>query len=767
MAGGRGRGRRRPNTNDNNKVNWSSRRTSSSASSKSNARGALFVDGGVLSDWSSPQTSLRGKNPSLNNTSASKSGAKVAPGSKSESRKSNVNAIGYQYPSVQRQEGLHPGLHEGNDVGKSMDESCPLVLVDFKKTQILAHVDQTVASSPHEVEFTYQYGSSFVLGESSHRGLGFYDELEGTASGIEASSKQMEEPEDSCFDSLSSEKDMDVNEGMDCEVGDEMAEELPTDMSPMKNSGFLSIGGMKLYTQDISDEESEEDENGDSPYEGSSGSSEPGGIIGSSESEDSEDTSDSDSDIDDEVAEDYLEGIGGSDSILSSKWLVGQELNDPDKNSSLRSGFDETLQKLGGIVLQDASREYGRRKVHSQKKYNVTERHAKSLAIDDLMLVKDPRTVFAKKKPVARFPQSWPSEAQRSKFSRHFPGTKKKHRKEMIAVKRRERMLRRGLDIEQINLKIEQIVLDGVDLFSFQPMHSRDCAQVQRLAAIYRLRSSCQGSGKKRFVTVMRTQHTGMPSASDRLRLEKLIGADMEDADFSVVEPRGDKSRSKKIGKGIDLKPPGSKHYTQRKTPKIAAKRDSGRAYEQKLGGKMDSYANQPVSFVSSGVMKSATESTTVDSIDPSSKNKGIVEGAEFHSFEVHTKGFGSKMLAKMGFIEGGGLGKDGQGMAEPIEVIQRPKSLGLGVEFSNTVDLPVNNTPVKSNPVKKKAQSQRVSQPQGVGSFEKHTKGFGSKMMAKMGFVEGMGLGKDSQGIVNPLAAVRLPKSRGLGASG
>ncbi|BFG40209.1 hypothetical protein CerSpe_264840 [Prunus speciosa] len=722
MAGGRGRGRRRPNTNDNNKVNWSSRRTSSSASSKSNARGALFVDGGVLSDWSSPQTSLRGKNPSLNNTSASKSGAKVAPGSKSESRKSNVNAIGYQYPSVQRQEGLHPGLHEGNDVGKS---------------------------------------------ESSHRGLGFYDELEGTASGIEASSKQMEEPEDSCFDSLSSEKDMDVNEGMDCEVGDEMAEELPTDMSPMKNSGFLSIGGMKLYTQDISDEESEEDENGDSPYEGSSGSSEPGGIIGSSESEDSEDTSDSDSDIDDEVAEDYLEGIGGSDSILSSKWLVGQELNDPDKNSSLRSGFDETLQKLGGIVLQDASREYGRRKVHSQKKYNVTERHAKSLAIDDLMLVKDPRTVFAKKKPVARFPQSWPSEAQRSKFSRHFPGTKKKHRKEMIAVKRRERMLRRGLDIEQINLKIEQIVLDGVDLFSFQPMHSRDCAQVQRLAAIYRLRSSCQGSGKKRFVTVMRTQHTGMPSASDRLRLEKLIGADMEDADFSVVEPRGDKSRSKKIGKGIDLKPPGSKHYTQRKTPKIAAKRDSGRAYEQKLGGKMDSYANQPVSFVSSGVMKSATESTTVDSIDPSSKNKGIVEGAEFHSFEVHTKGFGSKMLAKMGFIEGGGLGKDGQGMAEPIEVIQRPKSLGLGVEFSNTVDLPVNNTPVKSNPVKKKAQSQRVSQPQGVGSFEKHTKGFGSKMMAKMGFVEGMGLGKDSQGIVNPLAAVRLPKSRGLGASG
>ncbi|KAK8595725.1 hypothetical protein V6N12_064236 [Hibiscus sabdariffa] len=29
---------------------------------------------------------------------------------------------------------------------------------------------------------------------------------------------------------------------------------------------------------------------------------------------------------------------------------------------------------------------------------------------------------------------------------------KKKHRKEMIAVKRRERMLRRGVDLEQINM---------------------------------------------------------------------------------------------------------------------------------------------------------------------------------------------------------------------------------------------------------------------------------------------------------------------------
>ncbi|EPS60366.1 hypothetical protein M569_14436, partial [Genlisea aurea] len=53
-------------------------------------------------------------------------------------------------------------------------------------------------------------------------------------------------------------------------------------------------------------------------------------------------------------------------------------------------------------------------------------------------------------------------------------------------------------------------------------------------------------------------------------------------------------------------------------------------------------------------------------------------------SFERHTTGFGSKMLAKMGYVGGRrGLGKDGQGISEPIEVSQRPKSLGLGATES------------------------------------------------------------------------------------
>ena len=80
-----------------------------------------------------------------------------------------------------------------------------------------------------------------------------------------------------------------------------------------------------------------------------------------------------------------------------------------------------------------------------------------------------------------------------------------------------------------------------------------------------------------------------------------------------------------------------------------------------------------------------------------SSGNRGVNRGkAASHShshshshspafgyFEKYTKGFGSKMLNKMGFKEGQGLGKDKQGTSEPLSVQKRKKNLGLGAEFA------------------------------------------------------------------------------------
>ena len=53
----------------------------------------------------------------------------------------------------------------------------------------------------------------------------------------------------------------------------------------------------------------------------------------------------------------------------------------------------------------------------------------------------------------------------------------------------------------------------------------------------------------------------------------------------------------------------------------------------------------------------------------------------DFGEFERHTTGFGSRMLAGMGFVPGEGLGRDGRGAATPLEAKERPARRGLGAE--------------------------------------------------------------------------------------
>ncbi|KAJ3319406.1 Tuftelin-interacting protein 11 [Boothiomyces sp. JEL0866] len=59
---------------------------------------------------------------------------------------------------------------------------------------------------------------------------------------------------------------------------------------------------------------------------------------------------------------------------------------------------------------------------------------------------------------------------------------------------------------------------------------------------------------------------------------------------------------------------------------------------------------------------------------------KPVVLDQDFGAFNKHTKGFGLKMLLKQGYVPGQGLGKDGSGIATPIEVNLRPQGAGLGM---------------------------------------------------------------------------------------
>uniref|UniRef100_J3MRV8 G-patch domain-containing protein n=2 Tax=Oryza brachyantha TaxID=4533 RepID=J3MRV8_ORYBR len=555
-----------------------------------------------------------------------------------------------------------------------------------------------------------------------------------------------------------------------------------------RNEGFLSIGGVRIYTEDISSPESEglvgsdlESQSDSDEIDGSDEEEDTDVNEGGSESEEESSGSDSkqdlsigDSSVDDEVVADYMEGIGGSEELLSSKWVASMNLVDSDDGDEMDGFLKERKGKgkghvegyalMNALELMDASEQYGMKRPNSADRMKgkgpavrACDRDLASMRVmglDDVMMVKDLRMTSRSRKGAkvasssSDLSRSWPNESRKSKKYHSVPGEKKKHRKELIAKKRRQRMLGRGVDLDQINTKLRKMVVDEVDMVCFQPMHSRDCSQVQRLASIYHLKSACQGSGKKRFVTVTLTADSCLPSAEGQIRLDKLIGTEPED--FAV-----NWENSKRPAQTKGLSAPGKLSRNQTSSGKKSSKRQV-------------SLADRPVSFVSCGTMaESVTETIAVASTSGEASCEKIVESnsVKLGTFEMHTKGFGSKMMAKMGFIEGTGLGKDGQGMMQPIETVQRPKSLGLGVVFDSEAEaIKARSEPTAKARSEPKRFSRKVEM-SGVGSFERHTKGFGSKMMARMGFVEGSGLGKDGQGIVTPLTAVRRPKSMGLGA--
>ncbi|CAD5188695.1 unnamed protein product [Musa acuminata subsp. malaccensis] len=671
------------------------------------------------------------------------------------------NAFGYAYPAAD--------IAGGRD-----DTSCPISLPCSENSQPLeVFVDPTPCLNPEVGIPSYEYDLS--MGGVR---LGFH--------GGEEEEEQEAAPDAVSLDTefiggvgLGFRRDAEEEEEED-ERGYEEEEELlgfdsfctPEVTREEKGRGFLSIGGIRVYTEDTSSPEEEmdlyeeddtDDEDGDLLIE-----NEIIGSAGESSQEDDEEneedyssegdsfSSDDGSDVNDEVAQDYLDGIGGGVELLRADWMEAVNLDSSDEDDLLKSrnSVHKGGTKLGGIALMNASAEYGMKKPKSRKlkgnaRYNMTGSPALDvglLPMDDLLVMKDNRAALRKKKS-SHLLQSWPREAQRNKYS-NAPGGKKKQRKELIALKRRQRMINRGVDLDQIHYKLRQMVVNEVDMLSFQPMHTRDCSQVQRLASIYHLRSGCQGSGKKRFVTVSRTERTCLLSTRDKLRLDKLLGVSVNDVDDFIVN-QGTKIKCLKQPKGRKNLGKGPASHEHQSAPSKLLKSSEASGSRKRIGKqRLASYAARPVSFVSTGVMEvdPAKETITVDSSASTSLETVATSHASIGAFEVHTKGFGSRLMAKMGFVEGTGLGKAGQGMVQPIQVVKRPKSLGLGVQFEDET-------------------SSAGAEIGRIGAFERHTKGFGSKMMVKMGFVPGTGLGKDSQGIINPLTAVKQPKSRGLGA--
>lgn len=142
---------------------------------------------------------------------------------------------------------------------------------------------------------------------------------------------------------------------------------------------------------------------------------------------------------------------------------------------------------------------------------------------------------------------------------------------------------------------------------------------------------------------------------------------------------------------------------------------------EKPMFGKTNTKKDYTLNFVSGGLKQaekpaSKNEGSDVDSEEeepeiPVKKKKEPVtlygrfagtkdydEDKNFGKWEKHTRGIGQKLLEKMGYQKGKGLGKSSQGITAPIEAVKRKRRAGLEFAGPERTQQSLKHFPVKDS---------------------------------------------------------------------
>ncbi|XP_034026045.1 tuftelin-interacting protein 11 [Thalassophryne amazonica] len=192
----------------------------------------------------------------------------------------------------------------------------------------------------------------------------------------------------------------------------------------------------------------------------------------------------------------------------------------------------------------------------------------------------------------------------------------------------------------------------------------------------------------------------------------------------------------------------------------IWAEKDSDEDERPSFGGKRSKDYAAPVNFVSAGLRKSAAEekqqkgekgtdesdedtSVTPSLAAPKKLQMGNLRGKKSHRFvagiqsgkgigswEKHTRGIGQKLLQKMGYEPGKGLGKNAQGIINPIEAKVRKGKGAIGAYGEEQTKQSLQDFPVVDSEEEEDKEFQKE-----LGQWRKDPGGSGGKKKPKYSY--------------------------------
>ncbi|BDA42299.1 probable zinc finger CCCH-type with G patch domain-containing protein at C-terminar half [Coccomyxa sp. Obi] len=403
------------------------------------------------------------------------------------------------------------------------------------------------------------------------------------------------------------------------------------------------------------------------------------------------------------------------------------------------------------------------------------------------------------------------------------PGEKQRLKRAKIDAKRAARAAAKGFDAAAIVAQLEAFVLAEGDMKAFPPMSPYANAFVQKAAGLFGLKSGQQGSGRKRFVIVAITKHTRLPEAAERERLAHMLASN--DNAAAALRPlttkpctsgKGNRAKRGQQGKkqGGTVMPvrynqpvgfvssgvvdpylvehpvihPALAHLAE--APELAAQPllHESAMEPQLLQGMspVEDMHRRPMSDAMEGV--SATLRPGPDELEQVQLN--IDEELLDADMPVHTGlGFGNRMgkrcLSELGSSSHSWAATVSEEENDPGDTDNVPhvkpsifstraqvkraqkkrEKLLRRAALGRAGDAPRPQPPASAADA---PTAMLVETSLHFGGFERHTTGFGSRMLAKYGFEgQGAGLGRNSQGRAEPISAVMRPKNLGLGAAG